>query len=79
MQQVMINHPDHASDFYTPRYCPLDWQRRGLSKTASGYGTKIPTTYVLNYQGRDRRIYVDQYSNAGHTYIIVNKQKVTVL
>lgn len=78
MQQVMINHPDHASDFHTPRYCPLDWQREGLSKTATGYGTKIPTTYVLDYMGRARRIYTDIYSNVGRSYIIVNKQKVSV-
>lgn len=78
MKEVMISHPDHASDFYAVQYSPLDWQRAGLQKTASGYGTKIPTAYVLKYQGRTRRIYSDQYSNAGRTYIIVNKEKVTV-
>lgn len=78
MQTVMISHPDHASDFYTPIYAPLEWQRQGLQKTATGYGTKIPTSYMLDYQGKRRRIYVDQYSNAGRTYIMVGGEKITV-
>lgn len=78
MKTVMISHPDDASDFHVAIYAPLEWQRQGLTKTASGYGTKIPTSYMLDYQGKRRRIYVDQYSNAGHTYIIVSGEKVTV-
>ena len=57
---------------------PLWWQTAGLSKTRSGYGTKIPTQWKINFQGRDRRVYVDQYSNAGHTYIMVKGEKITV-
>lgn len=57
---------------------PLWWHKQGLSKTRSGYGTKIPTHWKINFQGRDRRVYVDQYSNAGHTYIMVKGEKITV-
>lgn len=78
MKQVMLSHNDHASDYLSTNYRPLDWQVMGLQKTASGYGTKIPTSYTVNYQGRERRIYVDIYGNSGHTYIIVNKEKITV-
>lgn len=75
---VMVSHEAYASDYLITNYRPLDWQRRGLQKTATGYGTKIPTSHTVNFQGRERRIYVDVYGNAGYTYIIVNKEKVTV-
>ena len=78
MKTAMISHPDHASDCLTLNYQPLDWQRRGLSKTASGYGTKIPTIYTVDYMGRTRRVYSDIESNVGRTYIIVNGEKVSV-
>lgn len=78
MQTVMINQAGYASDFHAVIYAPLEWQRQGLTKTRSGYGTKIPTTKMIKFEGRNRRIYVDQYGNAGSTYIIVKGEKVHV-
>ena len=57
---------------------PLDWQKRGRSFTASGYGKKIPTTNVLYLFGRRYRIYCDIYSNAGTSYIVYQGEKVIV-
>ena len=78
MKTVMIDHPDHASDFLTLNYQPLEWQRKWLTKTASWYGKKIPTLYTVKYLGRTRRVYSDIYSNTGVTYIIVNGEQVKV-
>jgi hypothetical protein len=47
----------------------LDWQRRGLSYTASGYGARIATGYMVRYEGRWRRVYSYCYSNVGTTFI----------
>jgi len=57
---------------------PLDWQKRGLSYTASGYGAKIPTEYKIYFEGRWRRVYVAQYSNNGRAYIVYNGSTITV-
>ena len=58
---------------------PLDWQRRGLQYTATGYGTKIPTSKVIKWSdGRERRVYCDIYSNAGSCYCMINGCKVSV-
>lgn len=54
----------------------LDWQVTGLQKTATGYGTKIPTSWKVRYLGKLRRIYQDVYSNSGVSYIIVNGKKL---
>jgi hypothetical protein len=35
---------------------PLWWQERGLSYTASGYGAKIPSRYMIKWEGRWRRV-----------------------
>lgn len=58
---------------------PLDWQRRGLQYTATGYGTKIPTTKVVKWSdGKVRRVYCDIYSNAGSCYCLIHGCKVSV-
>ena len=58
---------------------PLDWQRLGLQYTATGYGTKIPTSKVIKWSdGRERRVYCDIYSNAGSCYCMILGCKVSV-
>lgn len=57
---------------------PLPWQEQGLSYTATGYGAKIPTSKMIHYEGRDRRIYCTIYSNAGTAWITVRGERVTV-
>nr|DAN14570.1 MAG TPA: hypothetical protein [Caudoviricetes sp.] len=57
----------------------LDWQVAGLTKTATGYGKKIPTSWKVRYMGRLRRIYQDVFSNAAKSYIIVNGKKLSVV
>ena len=45
----------------------------------STYGRKRqPTSWKVNYKGRDRRIYCDALGNAGVTYIFVNGARVFV-
>ena len=47
----------------------LPWQRAGLSYTATGYGNKIPTRYMVRFANRWRRVYVTVWSNSGACYI----------
>lgn len=55
----------------------LSWQRQGLQQTASGYGRKLTTVYILESpDGRKRRVYAVCYSNAASFYIIVNGEPV---
>ena len=48
---------------------PLSWQNAGLSYTASGYGRRIPTRYMVRHNGRLRRVYACCYSNTATCYI----------
>ncbi|WYW04252.1 hypothetical protein Kompost2_00002 [Pseudomonas phage vB_PpuP-Kompost-2] len=52
--------------------------RLGLSWTASGYGSKIPTEHMVQYDGRWRRVYCAIYSNCGTCYILIDGNKCTV-
>ena len=61
-----------------PTYDPLWWQKQGLSYTASGYGTKIPTSKTLTMFSRRYRVYCDIFSNIGTSYIIYKGKKVIV-
>ena len=57
---------------------PLDWQRRGLQETRTGYGAKLRTRYVLRYNGRLRRLYCCCYGNSGILFITVHGERVIV-
>ncbi len=38
-------------------------------QTQSGYGPKLPTPYMVKWDGKWRRVYVACYGNAGSAYI----------
>lgn len=40
-----------------------------LSRNHSGYGSRIPTQYLVYFKMKWRRVYVCQYANAGTAYI----------
>ena len=48
---------------------PLWWHLAGKSYTASGYGKRIPTRWVVHVQNRWRRVYCCIFSNIGTLYI----------
>lgn len=47
-------------------------------QTTTGYGSKMPTPYMVNLDGRLHRVYCMCYSNAGTCYIVKNGEVVTV-
>ncbi len=57
---------------------PLDWQKRGLQQTATGYGAKLTSRYKINFEGKLYRLYVTQYSNAGSTWFRVRGRTIYV-
>lgn len=48
---------------------PLFHHVHNLSYTASGYGKRIPTQYMVKFNGKWRRVYCKVYSNNGTLYI----------
>lgn len=47
----------------------LWWQKKKLMYTATGYGRRIPTEYMVKYNNRWYRVYCCIYSNIGTLYI----------
>jgi len=47
----------------------LDWQKRGLQQTVSGYGSKLTTRYYINFERFNYRVYCRCFSNSGTCYI----------
>ena len=58
--------------------CPLEWQKRGLQQTASGYGSKLTTSRKYKYNGKYYRVYACCYSNNGTAYIIVKGKEIVL-
>lgn len=53
-----------------------DMPRSG--RTASGYGSKLPTSYMLRVGNRWRRVYAICWSNVSTCYIIKKGEKIVV-
>jgi hypothetical protein len=72
--QASIQHGNGTNDPLTyelvqAKNSPLWWQERGLMYTPTGYGSRIPTHYMVKYNGKWRRVYCMVYSNACTLYI----------
>ena len=61
------------------RHVPLEWQRAGLTWTATGYGARIATEHQIQVAGRWRRVYRYQYANAGTLFIGASLKAGTVV
>ncbi len=72
--QTSSKRPDGTRDCFATfetdaKVNELAWQKAGLTWTASGYGMRIPTRYMVRLHGKWRRVYCRQISNAGTLYI----------
>lgn len=66
--------PDGKSDTFwccevESKEAPMRHHKLGLSFTASGYGMRIPTTKMVKFNGRWRRVYFRIFSNSGTLFI----------
>jgi hypothetical protein len=52
----------------------LWWQKRNLMYTSTGFGRRIPTTYMVKHNNRWKRVYCRIFSNSG-TLFIEEKRK----
>ena len=59
----------HTEEKVEGLYSPMRHHAAGLSYTATGYGDKLPTPYMVRYTGRWRRVYCRIFSNIGTLYI----------
>lgn len=58
---------------------PLWWHKQDLTQTASGYGKKLTSSHCARLSdGKVRRIYVTQSSNAGTAWVIVNGRRLVL-
>ena len=64
------NYPNYNNISLETFYKPLWWQLQNLSYTASGYGKKIPTVYMVKHNSILKRVYCCIFSNVGSLYII---------
>ena len=48
---------------------PLAWQLLGLQFSASGYGRKIPSRYMVRLNNKWRRVYHAIWGNIGTAYV----------
>ena len=47
-------------------------------RTTSGYGSKLPTRYMIHVGNRWRRVYAICWGNASTCYIVKNGEKIIV-
>lgn len=59
----------HLTQKVEVKLSELWWQKKNLLFTATGYGNRIPTRYMIKYNGKWRRVYCCIHSNSGTCYI----------
>lgn len=57
----------------------LPWQEQGLQETATGYGKRLNSGYMIDFEGRLRRVYITQYTNAGTAWFHYRGQKIIIV
>lgn len=58
--------------------CELEWQKKGLRETNSGYGRKLTTDNKICFNGKLYRIYCSQFANVGSFWFTVKGKKIYV-
>lgn len=74
--KMVLVGPDYieveAVESVTPRMAELAAMPFG----PDNYGKKkVPTSWVITYMGRERRVYCDAIGNAGTCYVLVKGEK----
>lgn len=59
----------HRTESVPVKVAELPWQKHGLSWTATGYGERIPTRFMVQYKNVWRRVYCRIFSNNGTLFI----------
>lgn len=54
------------------------WMKAGRQQTASGYGAKLNSGLMIHFEGKERRIYVTCYGNAGTSWFTYRGRKIIV-
>ncbi len=57
---------------------PLWFHKRGLMQTATGYGSKLSTPYMVRHNNRNKRVYCSCFSNCGTLYIMSMGKKLII-
>ena len=63
---------------YETKSVSLPWQKADLQQTATGYGSKLLTTWKLKYNNQWHRIYMMCYSNSATSYILSKNEMIIV-
>jgi len=57
---------------------PMEHHDLQLQYTATGYGNKIPSRYMVKFNNRWRRVYHICFSNVSTEYIVVDGERCIV-
>jgi hypothetical protein len=57
-------------------YDPPPWMAAGRQQTATGYGAKLNSGYMIYFQKIHRRVYVTCFSNVGTLWFMYRGKKI---
>lgn len=59
-------------------YDPPAWMKQGLQETASGYGKRLNSGYMIDFNGKLYRVYTTIFSNNGTCWFKTKGRKIVV-
>lgn len=57
---------------------PLDWQKRGLQESRTGYGAKLTSAYMVQFNFKLYRIYHTCYGNSSSAWFKAAGKRIHV-
>jgi hypothetical protein len=69
MREFFLQLSNGAETEVEGKESPLPCHIHGLAQTASGYGRRLATPYLVRWRNRWRRVYCCQFGNVGTYYI----------
>lgn len=80
--QAYLQFGDNNGPFNTVKVTviekPMTHHKLGLTYTATGYGSKLPSRYMIKWHGRWYRVYSICHSNVSTEYVLIGGKKVIV-
>lgn len=79
MTTLFLQHKSERGDSFRTERVRHTITEAPVNRSRTGYGSKIPTQYMIEYFGRKYRVYSVCHSNVTREYVIVRGEQIGVL
>jgi len=76
--EFFLQHGQWGGPYMTEKVEGKETEKVPVNRNVTGYGSKLPTPYMVKHNGRWLRVYTVCYSNSGTNYVVTGGTKTVV-